>query len=419
MVFPQTRQRMDILMMAAGSHGDVLPILGLGRILQARGHSVRVVANPVFGAAAESAGVALVAAGSREDYWRKTQDAGNTRVWTAFRSLSRVAVRELGVRLETARSQLRDRPTLLVGSTLSFSLRCLSELYGLPLVQVHYQPSTLRSVSQPPVWFGRLPAPDWVPRAWIRAGYWMLDHFWLDPPLCWPFNRFRQSLGLPPISRMMGPWLHRVDLNLALFPPWFAGAPDWPQPLTQCHFPLWDEEGSFPEELQRFLDDGPAPVVFASGTPHGKRSAFFGAALGACRRLGLRGVFLSRFESPQVGLDPTILVCRYAALSRLAPRAAALVHPGGIGTTAAAMVAGIPQVIQPLAHDQFDNAYRARLLGVNCGPSLAQGLERALGDGRVRERARQIATFPGWQGGLEEAAAQLERVSPRTPCFKR
>ncbi len=47
----------------------------------------------------------------------------------------------------------------------------------------------------------------------------------------------------------------------------------------------------------------------------------------------------------------------------LVPRLAALVHHGGIGTTAQAMRAGVPQLITPFAHDQFDNAARVERLG--------------------------------------------------------
>ena len=39
------------------------------------------------------------------------------------------------------------------------------------------------------------------------------------------------------------------------------------------------------------------------------------------------------------------------------PRAAALVHHGGIGTTSQALAAGCPQLIMPMAHDQRDNAH--------------------------------------------------------------
>jgi UDP:flavonoid glycosyltransferase YjiC (YdhE family) len=45
------------------------------------------------------------------------------------------------------------------------------------------------------------------------------------------------------------------------------------------------------------------------------------------------------------------------------PHAAAFVHHGGIGTTAQAFAAGIPQLVRPLAHDQPDNARRVLRLG--------------------------------------------------------
>jgi rhamnosyltransferase subunit B len=41
-----------------------------------------------------------------------------------------------------------------------------------------------------------------------------------------------------------------------------------------------------------------------------------------------------------------------------------VVHHGGIGTTAEALRAGIPQLIAPYAFDQFDNGRRAQKLGV-------------------------------------------------------
>jgi UDP:flavonoid glycosyltransferase YjiC (YdhE family) len=47
----------------------------------------------------------------------------------------------------------------------------------------------------------------------------------------------------------------------------------------------------------------------------------------------------------------------------LLPRAAALVHHGGIGTMAAAFAAGIPQIVVPFNFDQPDNAARLRALG--------------------------------------------------------
>jgi rhamnosyltransferase subunit B len=69
----------------------------------------------------------------------------------------------------------------------------------------------------------------------------------------------------------------------------------------------------------------------------------------------------------------------------------ALVHHGGIGTASQAFAAGIPQLITPFAHDQFDNAARIERLG--CGFQVAshgnsstmlQSLKRLLEDERIQ-----------------------------------
>jgi UDP:flavonoid glycosyltransferase YjiC (YdhE family) len=64
-------------------------------------------------------------------------------------------------------------------------------------------------------------------------------------------------------------------------------------------------------------------------------------------------------------LPPGVLHVPYAPFSDLLPRCAAIVHHGGIGTTAQSLAAGARQIVMPFAHDQLDNADRVVKLG--CG----------------------------------------------------
>jgi rhamnosyltransferase subunit B len=103
--------------------------------------------------------------------------------------------------------------------------------------------------------------------------------------------------------------------------------------------------------------------------------------LQALRKLGRRGIFLTKDERQVPPLPPEILLRPYVPMSVLLPHTAALVHHGGIGTTALAFAAGIPQLATPFAHDQFDNSARLERLG--CGvrldaPAQAQPLTEAL-----------------------------------------
>lgn len=46
------------------------------------------------------------------------------------------------------------------------------------------------------------------------------------------------------------------------------------------------------------------------------------------------------------------------------PKLSLFVHHGGIGSTSQTLKAGIPQIIRPVAFDQFDNSIRAVNLGI-------------------------------------------------------
>jgi rhamnosyltransferase subunit B len=90
----------------------------------------------------------------------------------------------------------------------------------------------------------------------------------------------------------------------------------------------------------------------------------------------------------------------YVPLSALLPHTAALVHHGGIGTTAEALRAGIPQLVAPFAWDQFDNGARIASLGVGMvipakrlrPRKLARGLQSLCMSGTIRTQCSLLAS---------------------------
>jgi rhamnosyltransferase subunit B len=76
-----------------------------------------------------------------------------------------------------------------------------------------------------------------------------------------------------------------------------------------------------------------------------------------------------------------------------------VVHHGGIGTSAQAMRAGVPQLVMPLADDQADNGTRMRRLGVAnllfpkrfTGEAGADRLRFLMADDGVRRSARAVS----------------------------
>lgn len=227
-------------------------------------------------------------------------------------------------------------------------------------------PSNIPSVFDPLV-MGPWKVPRWIPHV-VRRWLWRQVAARLIDPIALPqINLDRARYGLPLVDGLLPLMAKAPDLSVTLFPSWFGPPqPDWPTPLVCGQFPLHDPdpEALFPAELAAFLAAGEAPVVFTHGTGNHQAAMYFQCALDAVRASGQRAIFLTplREQVPEA-LPPHVLWQPYLPFARLLPQAAALVHHGGIGSTAEALRAGIPQLVVSLAFDQFDNAARVAFWG--------------------------------------------------------
>ncbi len=358
---------MHVLLNPFGSAGDVHPFVGLGLRLRQRGHRVVFLVNAYFRPLIESHGFEAVDLGTAE----QMQEAMNhPDLWHPTRAL-RVVTEGILLAVPMVFNAIAERfqpgATVVVTSSLGFGARIAEEKLGVPTATIHLQPSVLRSVHEMPVLPG-LERPEHLPRFVKRLMYWAMDRLIIDRLLAPGLNAFRARLGLPPVQRLFDEWGRSNSLQIGLFPEWFATPqPDWPRSFLQTGFPLYDEAdvSPMPAEVAAFLENGTPPIVFTPGSAMTQGRDFFEVSVDVCRRLGRRALFLTRFaDQIPHPLPPEILHASYVPFSRVFPRAAAVVHHGGIGTTAQALAAGVPQLIRPLAHDQFDNAARLRRLGV-------------------------------------------------------
>jgi UDP:flavonoid glycosyltransferase YjiC (YdhE family) len=151
---------------------------------------------------------------------------------------------------------------------------------------------------------------------------------------------------------------------------------------------------------------------------------FFEQSLSAVRRLGCRAVFLVG-DNPSLlrDVDQTVFVTSYAAFSYLFPKAAAVVHQGGIGTCGQALHAGVPSLIVPLGLDQPDNAFRMQRLGVArvlprrryTAEAAAKHLRELIGTTRYGEVARGIASKVRRERGIDVTCDAIEAVCSEAP----
>ena len=413
----------QVVITAIGSAGDVHPFVGIGRALAARGHRIVFCTHPPFAALAEQQGFAFVPIGTAHEY---AAALANPALWnprTSFRMLWSFIAPTIRPHFNKLASILTSE-TVLVGSLWAFAARIMQEVHRTPYVSVQVSPSTLLSAVAPPT-HKRLIVPPWLPLFARTALMRLLEEKVLDKALAPALDETRASFGLPPARHILGTWLHSTDGVLCLFPEWFAAPqPDWPNNHFLCGFPLFsDVIGEQPrdEDLEEFLATGPAPVVFTPGSTVIDERAYFRAVDDALRFTGARAIVLARRAPSSLSATAHLRVRSFVPLQKLLPHCAAIVHHGGIGTASLAFSSGIPQVVTPFAHDQFDNAARVvktgcglRIDGPASGRALAGALMRVAADGSFADRCAQVKQLiEATPSGCGAAAQYIERFAPR------
>lgn len=390
-----------------GSEGDLRPFLWLGDRLKAAGHQVRIAANPLYAGRVEAAGHAFLPVGAEGPMRRLLEDE---RLWMGMKG-SRLVMQSVIQSLGACAAPFLERSfeaDAIVGSSFSIGAACAAEARGIPFVRVHLQPSVVRSVKLLPVlapsltWLRRMPAP-------LIRGFFRLVDLSLDGRPLGELNTFRLGLGLAPWKSFYRDAFCSGDATCGLFPAWFAQPQsDWPDALKCFDFPLGKKDAARPlsQGLREFLDAGQAPVLWTHGSANLHTEAFDTQARKACRELGLRGIIVT--PSAKAGsVSEDILSLGYAPFETLLPHCRAIVHHGGIGTLAEALRAGVPQLVIPRAHDQFDNGDRAERLGFGLSldyrklGAVGERLKHLLGSQDIARSARRYATVIEAGSGAE------------------
>lgn len=356
------------IVVALGSAGDVHPNVGLALSVRRRGWNVLLIAPQVFQSLAQRVGLEFIGIGSEAEYMEALRDPD---LWHPFRSYRFVANRLLLPAMrpvyEIIEAHAVPGQTVITAPALAFGARIAQEKLGIPLATIHLQPLLFRSAIAPAC-FGFPDVLAHLPRFMRPLYFHAADQFIVDPPIVGAVNEFRAELGLCPVRRLFDRWANSPDRVIGLFPDWFAPPQaDWPANVSLTGFPLWDEGDVRPvsPELEEFLEQGDPPLVFTAGSAMLHAQSFFQTAVEVCTAMGKRGILLSQFaEQVPECLPGPVRHFTYVPFSTVFPRSAALIHHGGIGTTAQAMAAGLPQLVVPYAHDQPDNAMRVRRLGI-------------------------------------------------------
>jgi len=304
---------MKFLIVTVGSIGDLLPFLAVAEALRQRGHTVVIASNAGYAALVKMAGFEFAA------IWDRSQQSLDSvighdpqRAWATVRE--EMFIPAARPARDFIAHHTRGGACAVLASWTAFGARLAHEELGVPLCTVYLSPGAVG----------------------------VADRHQPDSAT------------------------HR---NIGFYPAWFGDSPG----VRPTGFMMFGDAQipALPAELESFLQQGTPPVIFTPGSFMRRAESFFQQSLAACEALNLRAVFLTPYQEQIPARLPTsVLHFKYVPLQRLAPRSAALVHHGGIGTCAQGLRAGLPQLVTPVFFDQPDTAARLAALGVSKSISL-------------------------------------------------
>jgi UDP:flavonoid glycosyltransferase YjiC (YdhE family) len=349
---------MKIIIPTIGTRGDVQPYIALSLGLQNSGHAVTLATHPCMRTLVESYGVNFAPMGPDIDIAHETAILrGKSPHWMiGFMRVMKFSF----TMLEQAHPDLlllcQDVDLVIVSHTAAGSIE--ADQLGKPTISVTLMPEAI-------------PAND-PQDPFVKKMIMKVAGTGMGLMMTRPLDKIRKKVGIP----KMGPTgitsarLNLIPISPAITPPnplwetchrvtgfWYAPAPqDW--------IPSQD--------LLAFLDAGEAPVVVSLGAMALSGEDALEAAtitLAAVQNAGVRAIIQS-WDEPmkQLSIPETVYHAGSIPHDWLLPRATALVHHGGFGTTAAGFKAGVPAMVIPHIIDQFIWGQKVAALGVGPQP---------------------------------------------------
>ncbi len=415
---------MKIVLATFGSLGDLHPMIALGIELRRRGHTI--VFNTLEVYREKMVALQFEFYPMRPDLNPDDRELAKIVMHAKTgteKLLKEILIPNVPLMYEDLTKAVTGADLLISGEVV-FAAASVAEKTGIKWITNSLAPCSFFSTTDPMV----PPTAQWLRHFRFLGANFHAALFSLIRRLVksWlkPYRRFRREIGLnenhdPIIDGKYSDLLHLAMFSKVLGKP----QPDWHSPTLQTGFCFYDGQadlGVMPPDLQQFLDAGEPPIVFTLGSAAVMDARdFFEESAKAAKLLNRRAVLLyGIFNEPPKITDQNIVAFDYAPYSQIFPKAACVVHQGGVGTTAQVLRAGVPHLIMPYSHDQPDNAARCERRGVARtigrddynGESAAKQLRELLSNVSYRAKAAEARKIVEAEHGTRIACDAIEEV---------
>jgi rhamnosyltransferase subunit B len=355
---------LKIVIYALGTGGDIDPMVALGLELRQRGYAVDFLTNDYFKPRVLAAGLEFVSVGTLAQYHK----GNSVSAWETRNHVDNFEYYHAPA-FEPAFDYVKclaGKKVLVLALGEENGARVAAEKFNISVVKLILSPNLIFSAYRPPAPM-KWAIPAAIPRFIVR--------FLLRRNRKTRFNvfcRMRHTADyLATRKRLQCPLVFQAEsaavLQIGFFPEWFAmPAQDWPKNLQLVGFPLQNRANEQSQRaLDAFIQQRGAPLMFTSGTGVKDVAQLFGEGRKICEQLQLPGVFVGGDSGAELLQGSALCMhMAYIDFEYALPKALAIIHHGGMGTTAQAIKAGIPQLLRPIKYDQPDNADRIYKLGL-------------------------------------------------------
>ncbi len=390
-----------VLLTTMGTGGDIVPFLALGHALVARGHDVTLVSHAYYASRAIQLGINFVELDSPKEYEQLIEaTAGLVGRAFDFHYADGIAASyytdlRRRTEFEAIQTRIKKGKTVVLGRHLMATASYFAaEQADTPFAWVLLYPSATSTLQ-------------------------IADHLY-HRELLHKLNCERALFGLP-AARSWIDWATSPQFSLGLWPEWFAPEAARLPGLVSTGFILDDqaEVGVMPSKVQEFLASGSPPVLITGGTGMMLRQDFYRVAARACQLGGWRALLVTKY--PQLvpkHLPSTIKWADHLPFASTMLYTSAVIHHGGINTSARALASGIPQLVLAEGVDRPDNAFHLQQLGVAeyllppywTPERVATSLSRIAQSHEVRQSAQSISNRISRVKAVADACAVIERI---------
>jgi UDP:flavonoid glycosyltransferase YjiC (YdhE family) len=409
--------------------GNVPPQLGIVSRLVARGHDVRVLADPSLEHDIAATGATCVPLSQAPHRYDRSPESDFVRDWEArtpigefARTRDRVLIGPSALYARDVLAELERAPSdVLVVDWLLFGGALAGEAAGVPTALICHNPWMVPEPGRPAPGLGLKPMSGVAGRVRDSVGNRLFTASF-DRALP-TLNAARRDLGLAELGSV--PRLFdNVDRVLVLTDDEFDFIPRSRAANVVHVGPVLDPVVDVQPWSAPWAPDDPRPLVLVTTSSYFQDPRrMLETACAAVRRVGARAVLTTG------AIDPTTLPAGediFAARSLdhdqvLAKAQVALTHCG-LGTVHRALILGVPVLCQPIGRDQPDVAARvvAAGAGLRVGPKasprrVARALRRLVAEESFAERARAAGARLATSAQAESYVTELEALVPDHP----